>query len=177
MKPRVALILVVFVLAALALVAGCGKSKPQQEAGGSQQAAPPAQHMEADEGGQHAEGGEAKEHEEAGEAITPAATSAGIWEQIAAEQKKLETAIQSGQLADVHHLAFGIRDLGVALAGKATGLAAVNAAKLQETVEHMKQSAAKLDEYGDAGNLGGVKEEYARFQQQLQSLKGLTGGA
>ena len=84
--------------------------------------------------------------------------------------------IRTGRLADVHHIAFAIRDLSVAAAGKAAGPSAANATKIQETLDQIKKSAGTLDEYGDAGNLGGVKEEYTIFQQELTTLKSLVGG-
>ncbi len=167
----------VLVLSATAWAAGCNKSQsPPKTGSGSEANPPPAaadHHTEPASGAGHAES--AHGHGTSGETIVPAEASREIWTQIANEQGKLEAAIQSGQLADVHHLAFGIRDLALALAEKTSGLASADGAKLQEVIQQIKQSATKLDAYGDSGNLSGVKQEYARFQQELEALKSLTG--
>jgi hypothetical protein len=116
------------------------------------------------------------EHGESAEAVTPAATLGGIWTQIADEQTKLSAAIQNGQLKDVHHLAFAIRDLVVAAADKANTAAPAGAGKLNRMVEQVKASATKLDELGDAGNLSGTEAEYAKLETVLGAIKTATGG-
>ena len=110
------------------------------------------------------------------EMATPAGEVGEIWTQIAEEQGKLSAAIQNGQLKDVHHLAFGIRDLVFALADKANSAAPANAAKLNGMVEQVGVSATKLDELGDAGNLSGTQAEYANLVTILSGIKGLTSG-
>jgi hypothetical protein len=166
------------VLSATAWAVGCSKSQPPPETGSGSDVNPsPASadhHTEPASGAGHAES--AHGHGTSGETIVPGASSREIWTQIANEQSKLEAAIQSGQLSDVHHLAFGIRDLALAVAEKTSGLAAADETKLHEIMQQIKQSAAKLDAYGDSGNLSGVKEEYARFQLELEALNSLTGG-
>ncbi len=158
------------VTAVLGLVwaTGCSKSEPPKSASPSAdskpqmepQAPPPAAHEPG--------------HAEAHEAVTPTGSAPELWSQIAAEQTKLEEVIRTGRLAEVHHLAFAIRDLSVAAAGKAPS--AANAATVEATLTQIKKSASALDEFGDAGNLGGVKREYASFQQELATLKSLAGG-
>jgi hypothetical protein len=108
--------------------------------------------------------------------VMPAGTIAEIWTQVADEQGKLSAAIQNGQLKDVHHLAFGIRDLVIALADKANAASPSSAARLNGIVEQVKASASKLDELGDAGNLSGTQAEYAKLETILGTIKGLTGG-
>ena len=135
---------VALVLAAVLWIASCSKSQPPKETASTQEqhemAPGQAEHGEA---GEHAEHGETDEHG-AGESVTPAATPQAIWAQITDQQQQLEGVIQSGELAHVHHLAFNIRDLSVALAQKSTGLAAGDATKLQQTVDQVK---ANLDRY------------------------------
>lgn len=148
------------------VLAGCSSKKSQSEApAASSQAAPEAA----------APSGEAESGERA-ETVTPAATVAGIWTQIGGEQSKLSTAIQNGQLKDVHHLAFGIRDLVVALVDKANAASPTNASRLNGMVEQVKASATKLDELGDAGDLSGTQAEFARLETVLGAIKNLTGG-
>ena len=149
-------VLVVAMMGALWLV-GCGQKQ-------SESSAPPVT------------AGEAAEPEASGEKITPAETADAIWGQIAQEQNKLSAAIQNGQLKDVHHLAFGIRDLVVALANKVSTASPASAGQLKGLVEQVEASASKLDELGDAGNVSGTQAEAARLNTLLDAVKTLTAG-
>ena len=156
------------VIGALSLF-GCGQKKTASQAtnqetpSSTQQETPQAQPP-----------GEAAEHGESGEAITPAGTVAAIWAQITEEQQELSTAIQNGQLKDVHHHAFGIRDLVVALSDKANTSTPQAAPKLNALVEEVKSSADKLDEMGDAGNLSGTQAEFAKLNTTLDAIKAVV---
>lgn len=148
------------------VLAGCSSNKGQSETpAASSQAGPEAA----------APSGEAESGESA-QTLAPAATVAAIWKQIGEEQSKLSAAIQSGQLKDVHHLAFGIRDLVVALADKSNAASPASSAKLNGMVEQVRASAAKLDELGDAGNLSGTQAEFAKLETVLGAIKSATGG-
>ena len=127
--------LVVAAIAALVVV-GCSKKKSESEAPVAAQQATP----------QAAANGEATEQGEGGSTVTPAGTVQEIWTQIAEEQVKLSTTIENGQLKDVHHLAFAIRDLVVALADKAAASSPAVAKKLKDQVEQVGASASKLDQ-------------------------------
>lgn len=155
------------VLGALWLV-GCGQKQSESSAPAAspQATAQPA-----------APSGEAAEKAESGEKITPAGTVSGIWTQIAEEQSKLSTAINNGQLKDVHHLAFGVRDLVVALADKASATSSAMAGKLKSMVDQVKVSAGKLDELGDAGNLSGTQAEFEHLSKVLGAIKTVTAGS
>ena len=147
------------------LLAGCSSKEgrneaPEESSKGAPEAAAP---------------GSGGEHGESAEAVKPAGTVAGIWTQIEGEQGKLTAAIQNGQLKDVHHLAFGIRDLVVALADKASAASPANAAKLKALVGQVKASASELDELGDAGNLSGTQTEYAKLNTILSAIKTVAG--
>ncbi|MEO5987845.1 MAG: hypothetical protein ABIU54_14925 [Candidatus Eisenbacteria bacterium] len=107
--------------------------------------------------------------------ITPAATVEGIWTQIETEQGRLSTTIQNGQLKDVHPLAFGIRDLVVALADKSNAATPANATRLNGMVDLVKASASRLDELGDAGDLSGTQAEYAKLDAVLAAIKSVVG--
>lgn len=153
------------VLAAMAVV-GCSSNKSQSDApAASSQPAPAAA---APSGG--------AEREMAADMVMPAGTIAEIWTQISGEQTKLTATIQNGQLKDVHRLAFAIRDLVVALADKAKATSPTSTAKLDGMVAQVKESAAKLDELGDAGNLSGTQAEYAKLETVLGAIKSVTGG-
>jgi hypothetical protein len=152
------------VLAAVA-VAGCSSNKGSSDApaAASQPAPAPA-----------TPSGEVEEGESTG-TVTPAGSVAEIWTQIGDEQTRLTVAIQNGQLKDVHHLAFGIRDLVLALADKSKAASPASASKLDGMVAQVKASASQLDELGDAGNLTGTQTEYAKLQTVLGEIKAVTG--
>jgi hypothetical protein len=155
--------LAVVLIAAIAAF-GCSQKKDEAAAPPvAQQAPAPA-----------APSGEAAEHEENSPTVTPAGTLPEIWAQIEGEQGRLSSAIQNGQLKDVHHLAFGIRDLVVALAAKAGASTPAVAPKLDGMVEQVKASATKLDELGDAGNLTGTQAEAAKLDGVLKAIKTAT---
>ena len=155
----------VAVAGALWLV-GCGGKQ-------SESAAPPAASQQPTTQ-PAAPAGEAAESEESGEKIAPAGTVKEIWGQIAQEQDKLAATIQNGQLKDVHHLAFGIRDLVVALADKAGAEMQATAPKLKPLVDQVRASAGKLDELGDAGDVSGTQAEFSHLSEILNVLKGTT---
>ena len=159
-------ILAVVVIAALAAI-GCSKKTTTTETTPSAQKPAPS--------GETAEH-EGMEHEESGTTVTPAGSVAEIWAQISEEQTKLSAAIESGQLKDVHHLAFGIRDLVVALADKAGASNPAVAAQIKGPVDQVTASASKLDELGDAGNLSGTQTEYANLVNILGALKTTVPG-
>ena len=142
---------------------GCGqkKTESQTSAQSTEQTQP---------SGGAAEKGEAAGNVETGETMAPAQTVPEIWAQIMAEREKLASAIQNGQLKDVHHHAFGIRDLVVALAEKANVSSPGTAPKLNGLVELVKASASALDEMGDAGNLSGTQTEAAKLNAILDSV-------
>jgi ABC-type glycerol-3-phosphate transport system substrate-binding protein len=151
-------------MVALVVLAGCSSKQESNAPATTSHPAPPAA----------APSGE-DEHGETVEKVAPAATLAGIWTQIADEQSKLSTAIQNGQLKDVHHLAFAIRDLVLAAADKAKAASPASGSKLDGMVEQVKASATKLDELGDAGNLSGTQTEYAKLETILGAIKTVTG--
>ena len=147
------------------LLAGCSSKQSSSETpAGSSQATTPA-----------AAPNGASEHGEPSEAVAPAGTVSEIWSQIESEQGRLATAIQNGELKHVHPLAFGIRDLAVALAGKASAASPASAAQLAGMVGQIKASASRLDELGDAGNLSGTQAESAKLDAILNALKSVPG--
>jgi len=168
---------IALVLAALTGTTGCSKSQPPKQEGA---ASPPAASSAEPPAAEPRVGGEVEESERhapgaTDAAIVPGATGAEIWKQIAAEQGKLEAAIQAGELARVEGLAFRIRDLVVALGEKTTGLGGTDLEKLQDIVVRLRVSASELAEEGEEGAASGVKEEYAQFKDLLAQLQPLTG--
>jgi hypothetical protein len=117
---------------------------------------------------------EATEHESGGPGVTPAGTVAEIWVQVETEQSKLASAIENGRLRDVDQLAFGIRDLVVALADKANVETPAVAQRLNPMVDLVKESTSRLDELGNAGDLRGTQTELAKLNAILAGMKAAT---
>lgn len=135
-------ILLLVVLAA-AVLAGCSKKSKQEPAPGQPAAG-------------------------AGDTVAPKE----IWGQIQQEQAQLEAVIQGAMLGEVHQHADKIRDLVAAAAAATTqGLDANDTAKLQALVTGVGAVAAKLDTAGDSGDSKLVQEHYAALQRQLKLLE------
>ena len=166
MKSQVRWWVLAVAVAGALWVVGCGQRESKSSAPPAASQQPTAQ--------QSAPTGEAAEQGEAGKKITPAGSIGEIWAQIASEQKHLSDAIENGQLKDVHHLAFGIRDLVMALVDKATASSPGAARKLKGLAEQVNASAGKLDELGDAGNLSGTQAEFDKLSTILNTIKTAT---
>lgn len=144
------------------LLAGCSSSKTTTtttETGTTSQSSPES----------------AAPHAESEAAVVPANTVAGIWAQVQSEQARLSTAIQNGQLSDVHVMAFGIRDLVEKLVDTANAESPAGAEKLNGLLSEVKASAAKLDEFGDAGNLSATQAEFAKLGATLNAINTAVG--
>ena len=176
MKPRATCIRIALALAVCAGTAGCSKNQPQKQESGNPPHDPGSEPPAAvPRVGAETESRAAHEPGETGASIVPGATASEIWKQIAAAQGQLEAAIRSGELARVEDLAFGIRDLAMALGAKTTGLEAKDMETLQDIVVRLRVSASELAEEGEEGAASGVREEYAQFKELLEALKPLTG--
>lgn len=143
------------IVAAAAVSAGCGAKQAPEK---------PAAKVAEEHG----------EHGATSAPVTPASTGTGIWGQIEDERQELVSVIESARLSEVHHLAFAIRDLANTLAEQTSGLSPSDAESLKTVLAAIAEGASKLDEYGDSGNLGATKEEFARFEASLERLKALT---
>ena len=74
------------------------------------------QHDQHGEHSEHEEHGGHGEHKHGGDTKIPE-TAAEIWHAIGEQSERLDSTIDSGKLADVHEIAFAIRDLANALPG------------------------------------------------------------
>ena len=82
-------------------------------------------------------------------AMTIPATSAGIWTAVDQKSAELRKLVTNGSLADVHRVAFSIRDLVAALPAKSTNLPAEKQAAVKTDVKFVATIAGRLDESGD----------------------------
>ena len=100
-------------------------------------------------------------------------TVAGIFEEVDTNVARLDNVIQTGSLAQVHGLAFWIRDLLNAL-DKAEGVPAENKAKLQMSLKRLQSYADLLDRYGDSGQAEQTKGVYVRFTEEIKTVRDLV---
>ena len=97
-------------------------------------------------------------------------TPDAIWKAIDQQSADLKTAIQSGNLKDVHHKAFAIRDLVAALPSHASGLAADAQGKLQSDVKFVATLADRLDAAGDGNDKAGAQANYDKLADVLKGI-------
>ncbi len=97
-------------------------------------------------------------------------TADAIWLAINQKSTELKTSIDSGNLKNVHHQAFVIRDLVAALPSHSPTLAAEDQAKLENEVKFVTTLADRLDETGDANDKAGTQENYDKLVTVLNGI-------
>lgn len=98
------------------------------------------------------------------------ATSAAILQAVDAQSAALQKLVRDGALADVHHVAFAIRDLVAALPAKSASLPPEKLAAVKGDAKFVATLAGRLDERGDANDRAGAQAEYAKLQKVLAHL-------
>ncbi len=97
--------------------------------------------------------------------------SADIWKLIDTRVAQLKTTIDSGHLDEVHHQAFAIRDFVAALPAHSKSLSADQLGKVRGGVKFVSTLAERLDASGDAKDVAGTKQNYAKLVAVLTSLR------
>lgn len=97
-------------------------------------------------------------------------TADAIWLAIDKQSAELKTAIGSGDLKDVHHKAFAIRDLVAALPGRSPSLPADEQGKLQNEIKFVATLADRLDATGDANDQAGAQANYDKLVTVLNGI-------
>ena len=97
-------------------------------------------------------------------------TADGIWQAINQQSSELKATIASGDLKNVHHQAFAIRDLVAALPAHSPALPAEDQAKLQGEIKFVATLADRLDETGDAGDRAGALADYDKLVAVLDGI-------
>ena len=100
--------------------------------------------------------------------ITIPDTVPAIWAEIGKQQGELATVIQDKKLADVHHLAYNIRDLVAALPAKAP---ADKKARVEGAAKNMAALADKLDAAGDNNKQADAEAGLKQLDALLKQLK------
>jgi hypothetical protein len=152
------------ILASLTLASGISGCGPGSKDAGQNAAAPAATAK-----------AEAPKPEAPAEVETPTQIPVGgadvVWQAIDKKSAELETAIQSGSLGEVHHMAFAIRDLVAALPERSSALSADQQTKVQASVKFVATLADRLDASGDANDKAGAQDNYGKLAGVLKDLR------
>ena len=95
------------------------------------------------------------------------------WRQVLSDAADLDKTIRAGKLADVHEIAFAVRDNVVTLPYKSSGLSAGAKKKLDVQVRLVADIAVQLDKAGDANDVRATRLQQARLQQALRAVAAL----
>ena len=96
-------------------------------------------------------------------AASGAAQPPDPWQAIDREMQALAAVIERGDLAEVHHHAFAVRDLVRALP--------LRTPADQANVKYVDQLAVRLDRAGDAGDRPGCDSNLAKLKAVLAGLR------
>lgn len=98
------------------------------------------------------------------------ADAAGIWKAIDDQQDRLRAIVANGDLKQVHHVAFAIRDLVAALPAQGRALPAAEQAKLVNSAKFVATLADRLDASGDGDDRAGAQANFAKLEAILNDL-------
>ncbi len=99
------------------------------------------------------------------------ATAEGLWQAIDAKSAELKKTIDKGDLEEVHHQAFAIRDLVAALPDKSSSLSPESQAKVKSGIKFVATLAERLDASGDAKDAAATKQNFEKLTTVLTSLR------
>ncbi len=112
-------------------------------------------------------------HEAEGAKLTIPKTLPALWGAIGDHQKELHETLAAKKLADVHVIAFAIRDYVAALPGKSASLPAAAKLTLKKSVTRVGSLAKLLDEAGDAGDSAKTASLVGKLDTELKSVESL----
>ncbi len=104
----------------------------------------------------------------------PAAIPATVADILAVVDQRvaaIDQAIADGKLTKVHGEAFAARDLLAALPEKVTGLNPAEGKALNAAIGRVRQQAALLDKFGDAGDTAQTRAVLARFKTEIAGIR------
>ena len=105
------------------------------------------------------------------ESVAIPATVADILVAVDRRVAAIDQAIAGGSLAKVHGEAFAARDLLAALPEKVTGLNPEEAKALDAAIGRIRQQAALLDKFGDAGDAAQTRAVLTRFKKEIAGIR------
>ncbi|MDG4549798.1 MAG: hypothetical protein RKR03_05655 [Candidatus Competibacter sp.] len=105
------------------------------------------------------------------EPVAIPATVADILVAVDRRVAAIDQAIAGGSLAKVHGEAFAARDLLAALPEKVIGLNPEEAKALDAAIGRIRQQAALLDKFGDAGDAAQTRAVLTRFKKEIAGIR------
>lgn len=99
------------------------------------------------------------------------AGSEAIWRSIDKEIAILDASIQTGKLEELHHHAFAIRDLVVALPSRSGTLPAKKIAQIKAYGKFVATLAERLDAAGDANDKSAAVSNLAKLKGVLMTIR------
>ena len=99
------------------------------------------------------------------------ATAPAIWQAIDQQTAALGRAIQTGAFNEVHHRAYAIRDLVMALPARSNMLPADKLAQVKANLPFVATLAQRLDATGDAKDRAGTESNFRKLQQILAAIR------
>lgn len=100
-------------------------------------------------------------------------TVAGIYEEVDSNMNRLDNVISSGKLAQVHGLAFWVRDVLLGLP-KAQDVPQDSKDQLEQSLKRIQSYADLLDRYGDTDQQDQTAAVYKRFSEEVEKIRGLV---
>jgi len=96
----------------------------------------------------------------------------GIWDEIHKHHHELADTVKAHKLAEVHHHAFAIRDLGKALPAK---VPSEHKKHIENLVKKVSQIAEDLDKSGDAGDQAKTEANLKKLDAILKDMEEMAG--
>ena len=114
-----------------------------------------------------------KQHGQHGGEVHVPESAADIWHEIGEQVELLDSTIHNGKLAEVHSIAFAIRDLANGLQGTSKDLPESKQKLLKGYLERVAEHAKLLDTYGDGGNQSKTEAEFGQLKKRLDYMRKL----
>lgn len=105
------------------------------------------------------------------EAVVIPATVEQLFAAVDQRVAVLDQVIAAGELAKVHTEAFAARDLLAALPSKLKTLDKAKAQALDAALARIRQQAALLDKFGDAGDAAQTRAVFTRFKNEIAAIR------
>ncbi len=114
-----------------------------------------------------------KQHDQHGGEVHVPESAADIWHEVGEQVELLDSTIDNGKLAEVHRIAFAIRDLANGLPDTSKDLPEAKQKLLKGYLERIAEHAKLLDTYGDGGNQSKTEAEFVQLKKRLDYMRKL----
>lgn len=108
---------------------------------------------------------------ENGVPVTIPDAPAAIWQMVDKETDEITKMIQTGDIKELHHHAFAIRDLVTALPSHSKSLQPDILAKVESGGKSVAILAKRLDAAGDTNDKGAAESSFEKLKTNLQVIR------